>query len=91
MVLTPIHRRAPLLVAYSIPAFRKPQIMTRITTIGDERKVLAIAHKAIVDVIRTQKNLVSRRFIVERKLLVIGADVHTQAPTPRMGVKLGLR
>ena len=65
--------------------------MPRITTIGDERKVLAIAHKAIVDVMGTQKNLVSRRFIVECKLLAIGADVHTQAPTQRMGVKLRRR
>ena len=65
--------------------------MPRITTIGDERKVLAIAHKAIVDVIRTQKNRVSRRFMVERKLLAIVADVHTQALTQRMHVKLRRR
>jgi hypothetical protein len=75
----PVQRCAPPVVAHTIPAVRQPQIMPRIAPVCDELKVLAIADKPICDLVGAKEDLMTRRFVVKRKLFAVMSDFNKTA------------
>ena len=69
MILAPVEWCMPRACVHAIPAFGEPQFMSRVAAIGDERKIVAIGHKPIGDLIWVQEHLMTGRLVIERKVL----------------------